>query len=381
MTDERSKRIFLSPPSAGSAEIEAVSKALRSGWVAPLGPEVDAFEREVADFVGVDFAIALSSGTAGLHLGLLALGVKPGDEVVVPTLTFAATAFAVNYVGAKPVFLDVEAESWNLDPQLLSDFLETRSSESRLPAAVISVDVFGRPCNYDQLSPLAVAYGVPMLEDAAEALGARVGTRSAGSFGQAGVLSFNGNKIITTSGGGMLVTDNSELASRVRHLATQAREPVPWYEHRDIGYNYRLSNLLAAVGRVQLARLPDFVDRRRAIRQEYTAELAEAPGVRVMGNPPWGVGNDWLTTAVFDPEIHPNAPSRIRRRLDAENVESRPLWKPMHLQPVFTGSESVLNGTADALYEAGLCLPSGSDLTHEQVSWISSLVRESLAAA
>lgn len=371
-------RMYLSPPSIGDEELVAVEDAIKSGWVAPLGPAVDAFESELAAASGRAHAVALSSGTAALHLGLLALGVKPGDEVVVPTMTFGATAFAVTYTGATPVFLDVEEQSWNLDPEVLSDFLDERSSAGRLPAAVLLVDVFGRTCNYDTILPLCASHGVPVLADSAEALGARHGLTPAGSLGQAAVFSFNGNKIITTSGGGALVTDDPDIARKARHWANQSREPFPWYEHEEVGFNYRMSNVLAALGRAQLARLDAIVARRRAIRNRYSEALAGLAGVSVMADPPWGTWNGWLTTIRFDLSIYPGGPTRIREVLEAHDIESRPVWKPMHQQPVFRSAESMLTGVADRVFADGLCLPSGTAMTEADVDRVSDMMVRSL---
>lgn len=373
-------RLYLSPPDCGPNETAAVARAVESGWVAPLGPEVDAFEHEIAEFADRQHGVALSSGTAGLHLCLLALGVGPGDEVVVPTLTFGATAFAVTYVGAHPVFLDVESDSWNLDPELLSEFLAARAVAGLLPAAVVTVDVFGRPCDYDAIMRACSEYGVPVLADTAEALGAWHRAKPVGSFGHAAVFSFNGNKIMTTSGGGMVVTDDADLASRLRHWATQSREPFPWYEHKEIGYNYRLSNVLAALGRAQLVRLPAMINRRRAIRDRYDMAFANLGGVAVVGDPSWGVGNGWLTTATFDGGLHRDAPTRVREALEAHNIESRPVWKPMHAQPVFAGSEAHLTGSADRIFAEGLCLPSGSAMADDDVERVAVIVRQALGA-
>jgi dTDP-4-amino-4,6-dideoxygalactose transaminase len=354
-----SYRIYLSPPDVGELEQEYVMDALRSGWVAPLGPHVDAFEREIAEFVGVEHAVALSSGTAGLHLALIALGVGAGDEVVVPTMTFAATAFAVTYVGARPVFIDSEPTSYNLDPHLLAEFLATRAAEGHLPAAVIVVDIYGQTADYDQILPICAEYGVPVLEDAAEALGSTHRLGMAGSLGRVGVFSFNGNKIMTTSGGGMVVTDDAAIADRVRHLATQAREPVPWYEHNDIGFNYRMSNVLAALGRAQLERLPDMMRRRLALHVRYAA--VGLAGFGVLEDAPWGTSNRWLNLIVG----REDRVEVLRHALDAAGVESRKAWMPMHRQPVFSSAGTTLTGVADALFARGLCLPSGSALSPE----------------
>jgi dTDP-4-amino-4,6-dideoxygalactose transaminase len=360
-------RIYLSPPSIGESEKNAVAHALDSGWVAPIGPEIDAFESELAVQAGRSHAVALTSGTSAIHLGLLALGVGPTDEVIVPTLTFGATAFAVVHAGARPVFFDVEKDSWNLDPNLLESELKRRSTTNRLPAAIIPVDVFGRTCDYESILGISQKYGIPVLVDSAESLGAMHGNSPAGSKGEAAIFSFNGNKIITTSGGGALVTDDREIAQKVRHWSTQSREPFPWYEHEEIGYNYRMSNILASIGRAQLKRLPEIVKRRREVRDIYATTLDKIPGVSVMGDPPWGTSNGWLTTVRFSNLDHPDAPTRVREDLAVQDIESRPVWKPMHQQPVFAGAESVVTGVANQIFEEGLCLPSGTTMTNAEI--------------
>jgi dTDP-4-amino-4,6-dideoxygalactose transaminase len=360
-------RIYLSPPSIGESEKIAVAHALDSGWVAPIGPEIDAFESELAIQAGRTHAVTLTSGTSAIHLGLLALGVLPTQEVIVPTLTFGATAFAVVHAGAQPVFLDVEEDSWNLDPNLLESELKRRATTNRLPAAIIPVDVFGRTCDYESILRISQRYEIPVLVDSAESLGAMHGSSPAGSMGEAAIFSFNGNKIITTSGGGALVTDDTEMAQKVRHWSTQSREPFPWYEHEEIGYNYRMSNILASIGRAQLKRLPDIVKRRREIRDIYATSLGTIPGVSVMGDSTWGTWNGWLTTVRFSPLDHPDAPRRVREDLAVEDIESRPVWKPMHQQPVFAGAESVITGVANQIFEEGLCLPSGTSMTNAEI--------------
>jgi dTDP-4-amino-4,6-dideoxygalactose transaminase len=350
-------RIYLSPPNVGELEKEFIVDALESGWVAPLGPHVEGFEREISDFVGVPHAVALSSGTAGLHLCLVAAGIGDGHEVIVPTMTFAATAFAVKYVGATPIFIDSEAQSWNVDPTLLEAFLNLRANEDNIPAALIAVDVFGQTANYSEINEICKRYGVLLIEDAAESLGATYEDRHAGSFGQAAVFSFNGNKIMTTSGGGMVVSHDGDFIARIRHLATQARQPVPWYEHEDVGYNYRLSNLLAALGRAQLKRLPDFINNRREARQIYSAFFSEESGAHILQDANWGQSNGWLSVAYFD---DPNQVEMVRTHLAKHDIESRHVWKPMHLQPVFSSTEFVGTGVAQDLFEHGLCLPSSS---------------------
>jgi len=375
MSDRLSERLYLSPPDVGEAEVEAVTRALRSGWVAPLGPEVDAFEADIAAYTGAKYAVALSSGTAALHLGLLGLDVQSGDDVLLPTLTFGATAFAVTYVGANPVFLDVEEESWNLDPELLEGELERRAAVGRLPAAVISVDLFGTPCNYERIVDITDRYGTPLLCDAAESLGASAAGKSVGQFGKATVFSFNGNKIITTSGGGMLVTDDQEFAYKVRYRATQAREPLAWYEHNEVGYNYRMSNLLASVGRAQLNRLPEIVETRRFVRHRYMHHLQDTSGVHVMDDAAWCISNAWLTCIRIDSEMFPGAPEQVRLALELLNIESRPVWKPMHQQPVFVNSSRKLTGVADSIFAEGLCLPSGNSITEHEIQEVCAVIK------
>jgi dTDP-4-amino-4,6-dideoxygalactose transaminase len=367
-------RILLSPPHLDGDERALLLDALASNWIAPLGPHVDAFESEVAERVGRRHAVALSSGTAALHLALLTLGVGPGDEVLVPTLTFAATANAVVYTGATPVFVDADPVSWNLDVGLVEHELSARAEAGRQqPAAIIPVDLYGRCVDYTSLLPVSERYGVPVVEDAAEALGATHAGQPAGSFGRAAAFSFNGNKIITTSGGGMLVTDDRDVADRVRHLATQAREPAAHYEHRDVGFNYRLSNLLAAVGRGQLARLDAKVERRREINARYRQALKDLPGVSFPSEDTNGVATCWLTTLLVDPIKTGVTRDELVTALAAAGIEARPVWKPMHLQPVFSNASTVGGSVAAGLFATGLCLPSGSALTNDEVDEVGQL--------
>jgi dTDP-4-amino-4,6-dideoxygalactose transaminase len=368
-------RIWLSPPDVGERERALLLAAFDSGWVAPVGEHIDAFEREVATAVGVGHAAALSSGTAALHLALTILGVGPGDEVVVPTLTFAATANAVTYVGARPVFVDADEASWQLDPALLAELLDGRARAGRLPAAVVTVDLYGQCADHDRIVPACAEHGVPVIEDAAEALGATYRGRPAGSLAPLAVLSFNGNKIITTSGGGMLVSDREEWVVRARHLATQARDPAPHYEHSAIGFNYRLSNLLAAVGRAQLETLPEKVAARRAVNTFYRGQLADLPGVAFMPDAGYGEPTWWLTALTIDPEAFGATREDVRLRLDGEGIEARPVWKPMHRQPVFAEAEVVGGAVAERLFERGLCLPSGSNLDAADLERIVTAVR------
>jgi dTDP-4-amino-4,6-dideoxygalactose transaminase len=359
-------RIYLSPPDVGPDERALLLDAFDSGWIAPLGPHVDAFEAEVAAKVGARHAVALSSGTAALHLALILAGVGPGDRVLCSTLTFVASANPVLYVGAEPVFVDAEPGTWNLDVDLVEQEFRSASARGERYAALIAVDLYGRVCDYERLVPLCEEYGVTVIEDAAEALGSTWHGRPAGSFGEFGVLSFNGNKITTTSGGGMLVTDDAEVAARARHLATQARDPAPHYEHSDIGFNYRLSNLLAAVGRGQLLHLEEKVARRRAITARYRDSLSGLPGIAfpdLAGDDGW---NGWLTSMTIDPEVAGVDREVVRRHLRATGIEARPVWKPMHLQPLFAGSRVLGGRVAAWLFGRGLCLPSGSLLTEDE---------------
>lgn len=370
-------RILLSPPDIRDHERRSLLAALDSGWVAPAGPDLDAFEREVAELTGRAHGVGLSSGTAALHLALLELGVTRGDDVLVPTFTFAATANAVCYLGATPVFIDSDATSWNLSPQLLADELEHRGhTGSRMPAAVIAVDLYGRCADFDQIGAICTSWGIPLVEDAAEAIGASRAGRPAGSFGQASVLSFNGNKLITTSGGGMLVCDDPELARRVRYLSTQARQPTAHYEHTEIGYNYRLSNLLAALGRGQLATLADRIQRRRSTRDLYIGALGDQPGVTFA--PVDLESNAWLTCVTVDADTAGIDREAIRLELEELGIETRPLWKPLHLQPVFAGNPARVDGTAEHLYRTGLCLPSGSGITDDERSRVVEALRSVL---
>lgn len=361
-----SERIYMSSPDVGKLEEEAVLAAMRSGWIAPLGPDVDAFERELAERVGVEYGVALSSGTAALHLGLLTLGVKPGDVVVTSTMTFAATANAIVYTGAEPYFIDADPTTGNMDPALLREALVSLRAANETVAAIVPVDLLGKAVEYTSILSLAEEFDVPVLSDAAESLGATHAGEAAGSFGRASIVSFNGNKIMTTSGGGMLLTDDESFAKHVRYLATQARRPVVHYEHTDIGYNYRMSNLLAALGRAQLSRLDEMIAKRREMRELYKQLFADVEGVEVFGAEGDEDDNVWLTSILIDSESTGWAPSDLSASLAVENIESRLLWKPMHMQPVFAGSRGTINGVSQHLFENCLTLPSGSALSDEQ---------------
>ena len=367
-------RVFLSPPDVGPEERRMLLEAFDSNWIAPAGPDIDAFECEIAEKTGTAHAVALSSGTAALHLALLLAGVEPGDEVLVPSFTFIASAAAVTYLGASPLFVDCSADSWNLDPALVEEILTQRASVGRLPSAVLTVDLYGEAADYAALESLCRRFELPLIEDAAEALGSTYRGQAAGSFGLAGAFSFNGNKIITTSGGGMLVTQSSELAGRARYLATQAREPLPHYEHTEVGYNYRLSNLLAALGRAQLGGLDSRIQRRRQIDAAYQDALSSLPGISPMPRTAAGTSNFWLTCILIDPESFGADRERVRLALEAQDIESRPTWKPLHLQPAFAGAGLVGTGQCARIFDRGLCLPTGSALSPADQSRVIDIV-------
>ena len=352
-------RIYLSPPHLSGRELELLEEAVDSNWVAPLGPQVDAFERELAEVVGVARALALSSGTAALHLALIVLGIGAGDEVACSSLTFSASANPVVYAGAAPVFVDADADTWTIDPELLDRTLGERPQVR----ALVAVDLYGQCCDYDALSEICERRGVAVVQDAAESLGASYRGAPAGGQGALAAFSFNGNKVITTSGGGMLVSRDEQLIAHARKLSTQAREPAPHYQHTELGFNYRLSNLLAAVGRAQLEVLGERVEARRRINARYRELLAEAPGISFMPEARYGRSNCWLTCILVDPDEAGTDRETIRCALEAEDIEARPLWKPMHLQPFFAGAPTAGGDVSASLFERGLCLPSGSALT------------------
>lgn len=368
------RRILLSPPDVGELEQEYVLRAMQSGWVAPAGPDLTAFELELAARVGVKHAVGLASGTAALHLCLVSWGVGPGDVVPVSTFTFAATVNAVRYVGAEPYFVDADESSGNMSAALLERGLANLLSDGRRVPVVIPVDLFGKCAEYEALGAVANAAGARVLSDAAESLGAGSGGRPAGSWGDAAVVSFNGNKIMTTSGGGMLLTDDELLAEHVRKLSTQAREPVAHYEHVEVGYNYRLSNILAALGRAQLSRLDSMMKRRREWRERYRALFAGHEGVRILGGDDDAEDNCWLTPLVVDPTVSRFTAGDLAAALERADVESRPLWKPMHLQPVSQGLDGSIDGTSERLFELGLTLPSGSVMAEEDFARIEAAV-------
>ncbi|WP_068689867.1 DegT/DnrJ/EryC1/StrS family aminotransferase [Culturomica massiliensis] len=363
-------RIWLSLAHMGGREQEFIREAFDTNWVVPLGPNVDAFEKALAAYLREDkHVVALSAGTAALHLGLILLGAGVGDEVICQSFTFSASANPIMYQGAKPVFVDSEASTWNMDPVLLEEAIKDRLRKTgKLPKAIIPVHLYGMPARLDRICEIAGRYGIPVLEDAAEALGSEFKGRKCGTFGELAALSFNGNKMITTSGGGALVCRSEEEAGQVKFYATQARDAAPHYQHSHIGYNYRMSNICAGIGRGQMFVLEEHVARRRAIHALYTSLLKDIPGISVLQNPSSDFdSNFWLTCITVDPLVAGCTRENIRLALDADNIESRPLWKPMHLQPVFAEAPFYGNGTSEHLFDIGLCLPSGPTLTDEDI--------------
>ncbi|NJN29133.1 MAG: pyridoxal phosphate-dependent aminotransferase [Synechococcales cyanobacterium RM1_1_8] len=360
------KKILLSPPHMGEREQAFVQEAFESNWIAPIGPHVTAFEQEFCQTVGIGHAAALSSGTAALHLALRLAGVGPGDEVFCSSLTFIASASPIVYQGARPVFVDSDRRSWNMDPELLHQALAERARRGCLPKAVVLVHLYGQSADISPILAACNQYDIPLIEDAAEALGATYKGRAPGTFGRFGIYSFNGNKIITTSGGGMLVAEDPAGINEARFLATQARDPAPHYQHSEVGYNYRLSNVLAGIGRGQLQVLADRVEARRHNFAAYAAALGDRPGLTFMPEAEYGRSSRWLSCLTIDAEQFGCDREAVRLALEAHNIESRPVWKPLHLQPAFEGCEAIGGAVAEDLFRRGLCLPSGSSLTEEE---------------
>ena len=375
------ERILLSTPHLSGLEQQYVAEAFETNWVTPLGPHVDAFEREFAEVVGAPHAVAVSSGTAALHLALILAGVGPGDEVLVSTLTFVASVNPIVYVGATPVFIDSERRSWNMDPELLESALDERARVGRPPKAVVLVHLYGQSADLDPIVAACDRHGVTLIEDAAEALGTSYRGRAPGTLGAVGVFSFNGNKIITTGGGGMLTTPSHDLALHARKLATQARDPAPHYQHSEIGFNYRLSNVLAAIGRGQLRALEARVAARRHNFAFYAEALRDIPGIEFMPEASWGRHTRWLTTLTIDPHAFGVDRETMREHLDAAGIEARPVWKPMHLQPLYADSPVVGRGVADDLFARGLCLPSGSNLSEADLVRVVDVFRSTAESA
>lgn len=371
------EQILLSTPHMGDAEKSFVEEAFRTNWIAPLGPNVDAFESELADLVGIKHAAAVSSGTAAIHLALRLVGVGAGDTVFCSTLTFAASANPIVYQGAEPVFIDSEEESWNMSPVALEKAFLFAEKQGQMPKAVIIVNLYGQSADMDPLLALCSKYNVPVIEDAAESLGATYKGKHSGTFGKLGVYSFNGNKIITTSGGGMLVSDDEALIEKAKFLATQARDPAPHYQHSEIGFNYRMSNILAGVGRGQLKVLQDRVNARRSVFHRYQEALADIESIQWMPEPEWSYSTHWLTACSVRPNSDVNNIELVKAFM-AELIEVRPVWKPMHLQPVYKGCRYFMHSDSsisDHLFQYGICLPSGSNLSETQVDRVIKVVR------
>jgi len=369
------KRLFLSPPHMREAELSLIKEAFESNWIAPLGPMVDAFEDEFVKAIGAKYALALSSGTAAIHLALILTGVKQADEVLVSSLTFSASANPVVYLGGRPVFVDSETDSWNIDPSLVCEAILNKARKGKLPKAVVVVDLYGQPANIEPILNICSQYEISLIEDAAEALGATYKGRSVGTLGLFGIFSFNGNKIITTSGGGMLVSERKDLIDHARKLSTQARDPAPHYEHSEIGYNYRMSNILAAIGRGQLKVLKERVGKRRYIFEKYKELLSDVPGLSFQPEAPWGRSNGWLTCILINKKEFGATREDIRLALEAENIESRPIWKPMHMQPVFKRCEFIGDKVAENIFRDGLCLPSGSAMNDNDIERVVHVIK------
>ena len=363
------KRIFLSFPHLGGNEMQYINEAFSESWVVPLGPNVDEFERRLETYLSASNVVALSAGTAALHLGLVELGVTAGDEVLCQSFTFAASANPVKYQGANPVFVDSEPDTWNMSPDALERaIIDRKRVTGRYPKAIVVVHLYGMPAKMSEIMAIAARYNIPVLEDAAEALGSTYKGRKCGTIGNFGALSFNGNKIITTSGGGALICPNDEAERHVKFLATQAREPMPYYYHKEIGYNYRLSNISAGIGCGQMEHIAERVARRREIHALYAKGLASLPGITVHTEPTAdAVSNFWLTTILLDESLR-FSPEDLRQALEAENIESRRLWRPMNIQPVYADAPFYGDGCAERLFNRGLCLPSGSILTDEEIA-------------
>jgi dTDP-4-amino-4,6-dideoxygalactose transaminase len=373
-------RLYLSPPHLGRHELNYVHKAIEDNWVAPVGPNLTGFEADICHFTGARHCVALSSGTAAIHLGLILLGVGPGDEVLCPSFTFVATANPIVYLGARPVFIDSEPATWNMCPERLREAIEDRIAKGRKPKALLLVHLYGMPARLPEILAIAAEFDIPILEDAAEALGARFKQQPLGTFGKIGLFSFNGNKILTTSGGGALVTNDAALARRTRFLATQAKDDAPHYQHSELGYNYRLSNILAGIGRGQMELLEERVKSRREIWTWYAEHLAGLPGLSLApaAELPGSRSNRWLTTIVLHPAETAATPETLRQHLETHNIESRPLWKPLHLQPLFRDAPMYGGKVCSGLFAHGLCLPSGTAMTETDLRRVAEAVREGL---
>lgn len=373
-------RIFLSPPHMGGEELHFIEAAFESNYIAPVGPMVDAFEREFARYIGVPYAVAVSSGTAAIHLALRVLGVGPEDEVWLSTLTFVGGVAPVLYLGATPVFFDVSRKTWTLDPELLETEMEAAARRGRLPRAVVPTDLYGQSCDVARIVDICAKYGVNVITDSAEATGALYNGKPVGRAGAAAAFSFNGNKIITTSSGGMLVSRHQHVVEYARFLSQQARDSAAHYQHSTVGYNYRMSNICAAIGRGQLAVLPQRVAARRRVFERYQAGFRDEPGLFFMPEAAYGRSTRWLTVMVIDSKLFGADSETIRLNLERENIEARPVWKPMHLQPLFRGARTVGSLVSEDLFKRGLCLPSGSTLSFDDQERIISIVKRTKRA-
>lgn len=372
----RKNRIYLSPPHMSEYEIKYVQDAFASNWIAPLGPYVDRFEKEIIGYLGSGNCAALNSGTSAIHLALILSGVEVGDYVICPTFTFSATANPILYQKAIPVFVDSEMETWNMDPVLLRKAIEFCINKNKKPKAIIIVHLYGMPCKLKELLEIAEEYEIPVIEDAAESLGSKYNSKHTGTFGKFGVLSFNGNKIITTSGGGALFSEDRTAIEKARFLATQSRDKALHYQHSEIGYNYRLSNICAAIGCGQMEVLSTRIQQRRKNFELYSKLLSEIPGIKFLQESKNNFSNRWLTTITVDQAITGTNCMEIISTLEKENIECRPLWKPLHLQPIFSSFPSFNNGISEALFNSGLCLPSGSSLHPNDLSEICETIKD-----
>lgn len=369
-------KIWLSSPHMSGKEFEYVKEAFDTNWIAPLGPHVDGFEKDLCDFTKSTNAAALSAGTAAIHLALILLDVKAGDEVICQSFTFSASANPIVYQGATPIFVDSETDTWNMCPIHLRKAIENRMAKDKKPKAIIPVHLYGMPAKMNEIIAIANEFDIPVIEDAAEGLGAHIDGKACGTFGKLGVLSFNGNKIITTSGGGALLSNNEDYIKKARFLATQARDAAPHYQHSHIGYNYRMSNVCAAIGRGQMTVLQDRVDQRRLNFELYNQHLANIPGITFLNEPTGYYSNRWLSTILVDPSKTKDVTREdIRLALEKENIESRPLWKPMHMQPIFENYPFYGDGTAERLFDQGLCLPSGSNLAESELLEVVKIIK------
>lgn len=361
-------KIWLSSPHMGGNEQKYIKEAFDTNWIAPLGPNVDSFENELAKYLNVKYVTALSSGTAAIHLALIILGVRPGDEVIASSFTFSATINPIMYLNAIPVLVDSEEDSWNMSPELLEEAIIDRISKGKKPKAIIIVHLYGMPARIIELLSISKKFGIPVIEDAAEALGSKYDCKACGTFGDLGILSFNGNKIITTSGGGALLSNNSEYIKKAKFLSTQAREKAPYYQHTQIGYNYRMSNILAGIGRGQLEVIEDRIAKRRSNFNFYLNNLNRLTAVSFLQEREPHFSNRWLTTIIVDPIKGKGISNEdIQRILAEDNIETRPLWKPMHLQPIFKKYPAYLNGVSERLFNLGICLPSGSNMSEQDL--------------